>query len=194
MGGKRVAGHERKAIPLSPIPSPRQSPADGWRMDCSCGWSAGPFARRAEGHAAYSSHLTGAYPRCSQCGELVPRARVSKLRSSMCKSCSYKATRAWKAENPKAWERSARRSHLKMKYGITVEEFDRLFDSQGRKCAICGEENLKDARGFRPHVDHCHQTGKVRGILCGRCNKGIGALQDDSRIIRRALDYLERSE
>jgi hypothetical protein len=193
MSGKRVAGHERRAIPLSPVPAPRRSPSAGWRMECLCKWTAGPFARRIDAEAAYSGHLLEAYPRCSKCGELVPRYRVSKFRSSLCKSCSYKAARAWKAENPKAWERSARRSHLKKQYGITPEDFDRLLQSQGGKCAICHETNLRDVRGFRPHVDHSHKTGRVRGILCGRCNKGLGALKDDVEIVRRALSYLERS-
>lgn len=193
MGGRRVAGHERRTIPLSPVPAPRRSPSLGWRTECLCRWAAGPFARRTEAEAAYSQHLLAAYPRCSKCGNAVPRYRVSRLRSSMCKACSYKATRAWKAENPKAWERSARRSHLKTKYGITPEEFDRLLKTQGGKCAICGDANLRDERGFRPHVDHSHRTGQVRGILCGRCNKGIGALRDDPEIVRRALFYLERN-
>lgn len=123
----------------------------------------------------------------------MPRYRVSKLRSSMCKSCSYIKTRAWKAANQKEWDRSARRSHLKQKYGITPEEFARMFNDQGKRCAICGAIEATDGRGFRPHVDHCHRTGKVRGILCGRCNKGLGALKDDPLIVRSALDYLERN-
>ena len=186
-----MAGHERKAIPLSPIPAPRRSPAAGWQMACGCGWAAGPFSRRADGEAAYSAHLAASYPQCAKCGAAVPRHRVSRLRSSLCKSCSYSTTRAWKAVNPKAWERSARRSHLKTKYGMTPEAFDSLLEAQGGKCAICGDNDLKDERGFRPHVDHCHKTGLVRGILCGRCNKGIGSLRDDAEIVRRALAYLE---
>ena len=193
MGGKRMAGHERKAIPLSPVPAPRRSPLDGWKMTCACGWEAGPFSRRAEADAAYGAHLAASYPLCAQCGTAVPAYRLSRFRSSLCKSCSYDAARAWKVANPNAWERSARRSHLKTKYGMTPEAFDLLLEAQGGKCAICGGNDLKDERGFRPHVDHCHKTGRVRGILCGRCNKGIGALRDDVDIVRRALAYLEGS-
>lgn len=82
------------------------------------------------------------------------------------------------------WERSI------AKYGLTSETWNALFDSQGRKCAICGaQENGKK----RFHVDHCHATGVVRGILCTKCNVGIGALQDDPSVIRVALLYLENS-
>ena len=160
-------------------------------MECICGWQAGTFCRRADGERAYGAHLLSALPRCLRCGEPVPPYRVSKLRSSLCRSCSYRSAREWKLQHPKQWERHARRSHLKRHYGLTPEAFDRIFDEQGRTCAICGAEEAKDERGFRPHVDHCHATGRVRGILCGRCNKGLGLFHDDAGLIKRAISYLE---
>ncbi len=76
------------------------------------------------------------------------------------------------------------------KYNITSAEWTHLFDSQGNRCAIC----RRDSPVGRGHwyTDHCHTTGRVRGILCARCNLSLGHMGDDPAIIRAAADYLER--
>ncbi len=76
------------------------------------------------------------------------------------------------------------------KYGITLADFDALLASQGGACAICkGQPN---GPGGRFHVDHCHESNKVRGLLCGRCNTAIGLLGDDPERIEKAAVYLRR--
>lgn len=71
-------------------------------------------------------------------------------------------------------------------YGLTPEEYRRMWEEQEGLCAICGKEATQ--------IDHDHETGRVRGLLCSRCNYGIGALGDNVRGLRRALRYLkERS-
>lgn len=84
-----------------------------------------------------------------------------------------------------------RRKELRLikEYGLTFEGRDNIVKSQGNSCAICGNE-FEDERYM--HVDHCHSTGKVRGVLCSRCNQAIGLLQDDPVIIRAAKDYVVR--
>ena len=77
---------------------------------------------------------------------------------------------------------------LKM-YGITEEEFILILKKQKNKCPICGEEYRK---GF--HIDHCHKTSKVRGILCGRCNSVLGFSRDSMEILKRAIKYLKKNE
>lgn len=73
-------------------------------------------------------------------------------------------------------------------YGITPAEFDRILAEQGGRCAIC----RTDDPGTRAwNLDHCHESGQWRGVLCDRCNRGIGLLRDDPAIIRRAAEYLE---
>lgn len=92
-----------------------------------------------------------------------------------------------------------RNAKLVKKYGISLEEYRELFDKQGGRCAICGKEEVKAqsrGNGSSPttdslHVDHDHETGNVRGLLCYRCNTGIGKMFDDPVLLRKAADYLD---
>jgi hypothetical protein len=82
-------------------------------------------------------------------------------------------------------------SWYKRKYGISLEDYNNIFNKQNGKCAIC---RGKCSSGRRLAVDHDHKTGIVRGLLCGHCNQAIGKLHDSPEIIKRALDYvLQRS-
>lgn len=83
------------------------------------------------------------------------------------------------------------------KYGLTQAQFDVLLAVQGGKCAICGgDQNDHHASGRqqRMTVDHCHTTKKVRGLLCGSCNRGLGDFKDDPERLRKAAEYLERTK
>jgi Autographiviridae endonuclease VII len=82
---------------------------------------------------------------------------------------------------------SDRKSHLKRKYGLTVEQYDEVLAAQGGGCAICGRLPRDD---ISLHVDHCHLTNDVRGILCFRCNNALGDFDHDERLLRAAADYL----
>lgn len=82
-----------------------------------------------------------------------------------------------------------RNSTLKAKYGITVGEYNSMFESQGKACAVCGGT---ESRGYGSmHVDHCHTTGKIRGILCQPCNTSLGKMNDDPVLLRKLADYIE---
>ena len=76
------------------------------------------------------------------------------------------------------------------KYGLTMAEFEAMLASQGGVCAICG--GPPNGPGKRYHVDHCHDTKKVRGLLCGKCNTAIGLLNHDPARLRAAAKYLKR--
>jgi hypothetical protein len=84
----------------------------------------------------------------------------------------------------------------KNRYGITVKEYNTMLAKQGGVCAICKEKESSISRWhsktIRLAVDHNHTTGVVRGVLCNRCNRGIGYLNDDITILRAAIEYLER--
>jgi hypothetical protein len=91
----------------------------------------------------------------------------------------------------KRWRASIRGVGYKLKnrYGISTDEYDALWIEQLGLCAICGDK----LPGYQGQVDHCHLTGRVRGILCGPCNRGIGCLQDNPEIVDRASSYLRTS-
>lgn len=82
-----------------------------------------------------------------------------------------------------------RRYYVKSRYGITVEESEKMLADQDGKCAICDAQlSYADQTAC---IDHCHATGRVRGILCQHCNRGLGAFRDDPHILRQAADYAE---
>lgn len=93
--------------------------------------------------------------------------------------------------NPKTRQIINRSSRLKYKYNITIDEYNALFTEQGGSCAICGTH--QSALNIPLCVDHSHLTGKIRGLLCRRCNTGIGLLKDSKDILYRAAKYLEDS-
>lgn len=84
-----------------------------------------------------------------------------------------------------------REGHLKRKYGMTLADYEAIFEAQGGVCAICGEPRPEERT---LHVDHDHETGVIRGLLCFRCNQAIGSLQEDHDIFQAAADYLDRDE
>lgn len=83
----------------------------------------------------------------------------------------------------------ARINSLKSLYGVTIEHYNEMLNSQNNCCAIC----LRPASEFkkRLHIDHCHETGKVRGLLCRGCNLALGIFKDNSSTLRKAAEYLE---
>lgn len=90
---------------------------------------------------------------------------------------------------------SYKNSCLKHYYHISLEEYNKLLKQQNNVCAICGkEESDKHKNGIikRLSVDHCHITGKIRGLLCNKCNKGIGMFNDNYDLLKQATAYLER--
>jgi hypothetical protein len=84
---------------------------------------------------------------------------------------------------------SIRDYRLRKEYGITAQEYDDIAESQGGRCAICGVTSA-DNTGRRLAVDHCHDTGLVRGLLCSPCNMAIGLLGDDPIRLSNAIAYL----
>lgn len=82
-------------------------------------------------------------------------------------------------------------AQLKYKYGITLDEFNSRLEAQDHKCAICYTE-IPGGLGTW-HVDHCHETNKVRGLLCSRCNLSLGGFQDNIVLLLNAIKYLEES-
>lgn len=126
--------------------------------------------------------------RCTSCGTVRPveefgRKSDGVLLRSHCRGCSAE----------KRAEHSFRASLAR--FGITPEEYASVLASQGGACAICGSEGAGKGKGRFPLCfDHCHATGKFRGLLCDRCNLGLGNFDDDVARFRKATEYLERHQ
>lgn len=100
--------------------------------------------------------------------------------------------RAWYQRNPEAGRLYSLRNRLK-RHGMTEAEYLAMHDDQGGTCAICREPESKtdkNGRRFLLCIDHDHDTGQVRGLLCQECNKGLGAFDDDPDRLKAAAEYL----
>jgi hypothetical protein len=136
---------------------------------------------------------------------------------SWCKICEKKGTKKWIEQNPEKHKKSASKSNkkhyqnnkdkfkeynkkyyqenpeiyrninFKLRYGITLDDYNKILEKQHGVCIICG--NAPDNDKFLS-IDHDHVTGKIRGLLCDRHNKMLGFAQDNIEILQRAIDYL----
>jgi Recombination endonuclease VII len=79
---------------------------------------------------------------------------------------------------------------IRKQYGITLDQYNQMLADQNHKCAICGNED--EVEGRKLAIDHCHKTGKVRGLLCGKCNRGLGLFYDNLELLQNAISYLAR--
>lgn len=86
-------------------------------------------------------------------------------------------------------KRKQREYHLGKKFGLTVEQYDEMLAAQGGGCAICGRPPRDD---ISLHVDHDHESGRVRGLTCFRCNNALGDFNDDPTLLASASAYLDR--
>ena len=85
-------------------------------------------------------------------------------------------------------KRCKQNEDMLQRYGIDLDEYDRILKSQNGVCGICGGGLIRGRKRF--DIDHDHKTGEVRGLLCSDCNRGIGFLRDDTVVLQRAADYL----
>ena len=98
----------------------------------------------------------------------------------------------WRDKNKEYNSWRQRQYQLKYSYGLTEAEYQELLVSQDFRCGICGTKTPTGKwKVFA--VDHCHQTNKVRGLLCNECNRGMGLLKDSVDILQKAIAYLEKN-
>jgi len=100
-----------------------------------------------------------------------------------------KKSAQWRKDNPEKMALSSRNSILKKKYGITQSEYLEILVAQNYVCAVCKRDEVRDAALA---VDHCHVTGKIRGLLCTKCNTAIGLLDDSPGLAVVLLDYMKK--
>jgi Recombination endonuclease VII len=101
----------------------------------------------------------------------------------------YRQYRALLRSNPKT-SQHLRNRMLVQRYGITQEDYDKILESQGGKCAIC-KTDKPGGIANKFHVDHCHSKGHNRGLLCNHCNQGLGHFKDNADYLEAAIQYLK---
>lgn len=111
-----------------------------------------------------------------------------------CKECDNKARQKWSANNPERSHLSQRQRNLKHRFGVDLEWYEKQFKKQNYSCAICQTKTNKtvgDRQFWNFSVDHCHDSGKIRGILCNNCNRALGLFQDNPELLKKAASYVE---
>lgn len=144
---------------------------------------------------------------CNKCVDWKPLSEFHKDKrrpygaAMYCKTCTNRITRenhksryAPGKPRHKMYSRKCKNHQLKRDYGISLEDYEKILSSQGGKCDICKTELCYDKGPNLAHLDHCHSSQAIRGILCVRCNKGLGYLQDSEDIIQGAIRYLEKHQ
>lgn len=187
------------------------------RLPARCGECKAAYVRRQEQAKADRRRLRlagGEVPTefpCVMCGVPLPwsgkgraKERCEPCRKEHARRTGAERSLAWIAANPERAKEKQRKGyirnadairarsladHYKRKYGITVEDRDRMLDLQGGKCAICsGGPNGKGGL----HVDHCHKSNRIRGLLCHSCNTLLGLAGDDPARLEAAAEYVRK--
>ena len=125
--------------------------------------------------------------RCSSCQQVKPTSEFRK-RSDIKRGYQYPCKECTTPEKRTAYQNWGR--HIQKKFGISEGDYFSILKSQGGKCALCGDGECQSGKRFA--VDHCHETGAVRGILCYNCNTGLGKFRDSPDILEKAAEYLRR--
>ena len=182
-----------QVLPLDDF-SPSKKNRDGRASYCrSCFRVRGRRYREARAEAAGKPmrerlDLPDGHARCPSCERVKPlpdfgrRTGARSGRVSYCKPCYVKKIE----DSRQRLHGSTRNYHLKHRYGITVEDYERMLAEQGGVCALCRERPAE-------HVDHDHLTGRVRGLLCFCCNQGLGNFRDRADVMRLAIAYLQEN-
>lgn len=179
------------------------------RLKCLYCHGEWPHHRVMRGEAAIVAPETSRA--CRKCGvvkpiEDFPKASGCKSgRRGTCQVCRSMAIKDWKRRTdwrpkPEAVQkkkearvykpRNSRLNNLSSKYGITSDHYDAILERQGGACALCQKPAGRSNRWGTLSVDHCHETGLIRGLLCAACNSALGMLGDTPERLQRALDYV----
>ena len=140
---------------------------------------------------------------CPGCGIYKLFSEFSKNKNTKfgignnCKICDAKNARVWRAK--KENRDIVRNRNLQINFGISIDDYDKLLEKQNGICAICGKvESRKNMYGIkRLAVDHNHNTGKIRGLLCSCCNQGLGMFYVDDKgveLLLNAIEYMRKND
>ncbi len=135
--------------------------------------------------SSFKSFVDNEGRECVTCGVYKKWADFNTARKettghrSTCKECIAK----------KRCRKKQKDKDLRRNYGISLTEYNQMLDDQHHGCKICGKDKQQNGRDLA--VDHCHSTGKVRGLLCNNCNRALGYFEDDQNRMRLAMQYLD---
>ena len=133
--------------------------------------------------------------RCPQCKRVLSLALFPKRTHSpngkhpWCRECKQKYAR--KYNKLPAEQKKTRKRYLATRYNISLKKYEELHRNQNGMCFLCSKVEKPASRNTRLCVDHNHNTGKIRGLLCDNCNRALGMFGDDYRVLQRAANYLE---
>jgi hypothetical protein len=131
--------------------------------------------------------------RCSRCKIEKPLSDFHNVKTGKfgrhhyCKSCAS----AHKKQAYNSYSEKQYHYNLRSCYNLTHDELMFMYESQNKQCKICGDVYEKVSKHGGLHIDHCHSSGKVRGLLCARCNVLLGTCKDDIVILQEAINYLQ---
>lgn len=149
--------------------------------------------------------LTLSSKKCPCCGEVKPTTEFTRRKLSSgrwgfqayCRKCDNERTREYRRNNLEKRKIAERKADIK-KYGLTLEDLEKMLQDQDNKCAICGQEiflyGASVDKNKIAHVDHNHETGEVRGLLCDKCNRGLGYFRDNTDYLLSAISYLKKTK
>ena len=120
---------------------------------------------------------------CAKCGEIHKRNAKHLKQGQESQECKHYKPPNW--SGLEKWDGIIRRV-----YGITQAQYDEMLKKQNGVCGIC--ENSDEVEGRKLAIDHCHTTSRVRGLLCGKCNRGLGLFYDNPDLLLKAISYLAR--
>jgi hypothetical protein len=148
-----------------------------------------------EFHKGTGKHRNGRKSTCKACQKEYMKSYYAKHGDAIRKQANehYKnnreqhlaTTKEWVKKNP----RRVKHNLLNWSFGISLEHYEQLLESQNGVCAIC-KKGEQSNRNKTLCVDHCHDTGEIRGLLCSHCNRGIGLLGDNPETLESAITYL----
>lgn len=191
----RVCGRCLVEKPLANFPAGKRS-KNGRRAICvGCDSAAARYRRQKDrsksriNNKRYRDRVKGTvdFKKKQRERQRLYRSRPEVMERQRAWDRKYRLTR-------KAWEK---KSQMRTKYGLTMELFREMLETQGHRCPICGNDIAEQAGGNMAAtacVDHCHKTGKVRGLLCGPCNVGLGSLGDCPSRLESGARYLRSHE
>lgn len=151
-------------------------------------------------------HLLEGMKHCNKCCQVLPRSafyfwpKMGFKISSACRECRAKRLVEWRESNPGRYASQKARAaaqlrkghhHLRQRYGLTMDEFNAIATKQNWVCAICGCAEVRKGAS-RLSVDHDHKTGRVRELLCHKCNLAVGAIKENVGTAKALVEYLVR--